>query len=133
MAGAVPTVETDRLDVMELQRRLALVDRDGQELVLAERIGCFGPDPMRSDRMLRPHHNDDTGLRNRFLDLRVVGVALLDAAAVDPDRHAFLPFHGFSGLVGCERESGEALLKGDAIRVGNRHGYLHSMNPVSNI
>jgi hypothetical protein len=29
-------IKTDRLDVMELQRRLA-----GQELVLAERIGCF--------------------------------------------------------------------------------------------
>jgi heat shock protein HslJ len=30
--------------------------------------------------------------------------------------------HDFSGLVGCERKSGEALLKGDAIRVGNGHG-----------
>src|SRR5262249_34237756 len=90
MADAVPTVETDRLDVMELQRRLALVDYDWHRLSLVERIGCFGPHPMRSDRMLRPHHDDDTGLRNRFLDLRVVGVALLDAAAVDPHRHAFL-------------------------------------------
>jgi hypothetical protein len=90
MAGAVPTVETDRLDVMELQRRLGVVDRDGHELVIVERIGCFGPHPMRSDRMLRPHHDDDTGSRNRFLDLRVVGVAFLDAAAIDPDRHAFL-------------------------------------------
>src|SRR5215470_7504030 len=86
MADAVPTVETDRLDVMELQRRLALVDHDGHELALVERIGCFGPHPMRSDRMLRPHHDDDTGLRNRFLDLRVVGVALLRCGRSTPTR-----------------------------------------------
>src|SRR5215467_11211460 len=71
-------------------RNFAISVHDWHELALVERIGCFGPHPMRSDRMLRPHHDDDTGLRNRFLDLRVVGVALLDAAAIDPHRHAFL-------------------------------------------
>src|SRR5262249_4799444 len=98
MAGAVPTVETDRLDLMELQRRLALVDHDGHEFALVERIGCFSPPPMRSDRMLRPHDADDTATRNRCFAFRAVGVALLDAAAVDPDRHAFLLQAGRKGL-----------------------------------
>ena len=41
--------------------------------------------------------------------------------------------HGFSGVVGRERKSVEALLERNAFRVCNRHGCLHSLNFVSKI
>jgi len=46
VAGAIPVAEVDRLDLHELQRRLGLIDRDRQQLALAERIGRFCAHPI---------------------------------------------------------------------------------------
>ena len=93
VAGAIPVAEVDRLNLHELQRRLGLINRDGQQLVFAERISRFRAHPVRFDRVFGPDHDHYPGLGDSLLDLGIKSVAVLNRLAVQPDRQSGLGEH----------------------------------------